>query len=199
MLLIKNVLNKSHLSNSSVLWFGYKVFPIKACIEGVVLEAMLRGVALGKWFDYEASDFIKELIHSGFIIWWHYWEMMDTRRWSLVGGGRSPGPCLWKLYLVLGPFCSLSFSLCFLAVMKWAAFLCYVLPPWCSVSQNTKHRAKWAWLKTLKPGGKISLSSFKLILMYFVTVMQKLACFTTQHTVEYQLVPLCDHVVVWML
>jgi hypothetical protein len=28
---------------------------------------------------------------DGFIIWWHNWEVLETRRWGPVGESRSPG------------------------------------------------------------------------------------------------------------
>jgi hypothetical protein len=62
---------------------------------------------------------------DGFKIWWHYWEVMETRRWDLIEGNRLLGECPGRIYLVSGPF---PHSFCFLTALRWVAFLYHACP-----------------------------------------------------------------------
>jgi hypothetical protein len=68
-------------------WFGYKMLPTNSWAIVVI------GEVWGYWLDYEGSNFI--------IAEW------TTRKWLLVGGSRLLGVCPWRIYFVLGPWCSL--------------------------------------------------------------------------------------------
>jgi hypothetical protein len=84
-------------------------------------NAMFRGGTFGKWLDH---DPVNGLMHWWIHSWMHYWEVAETEWWPLLGRSRSLGECLWSVYLVPWPFFSLSV---FLAIMRWAALLHYVI------------------------------------------------------------------------
>jgi hypothetical protein len=56
-----------------------------------------------------------------------------------------------------------------------SSFLYHMLPPWCTLqSQVQSNRAKWPWLRLLKPRGKINLSSlWGDYLRYFTLVVER--------------------------
>lgn len=65
---------------------------------------------------------------------WSFWKVISSwgaelairTRGSAEGHG-SLGVCLWRVHLTLWLPC----SFCFLAALKWAAFFCHALLPWC--------------------------------------------------------------------
>jgi hypothetical protein len=75
-----------------------------SCVEDLVPNSVCRGGDLRKWLGHEDSDLINGLV----IIWWYYWEVVGTSRYSLVGGSRSLGVCPRRVHLC--PFLSLSLS-----------------------------------------------------------------------------------------
>jgi hypothetical protein len=83
-------------------------------------------MGFGRWLGHEGSNLTNGLIHYGFIIWWHYWEVVEAGMgplWRSRSRKVHPG----RVYLVHNPF---SLFLCFLATIR---FLCHTLPqPWCS-------------------------------------------------------------------
>lgn len=48
---------------------------------------------------------------NGAIIWWHYWEAIETWRWSLVIGTEFLGMCPMKMYHVPGPLLSVQMTM----------------------------------------------------------------------------------------
>jgi hypothetical protein len=86
---------------------------------------MFRGGALGKLKNHEGSDLIS-VFTDKFINWWHYWEVVESRRQGIIGEHRSLGACIQRVYLVPAPYPFL--FLYFLCAMRWTTFL-HHMPP----------------------------------------------------------------------
>jgi hypothetical protein len=92
------------------------------------------------------------------------WEVVKMFKCVLVRGNGSLGVCLWSVYLwrpvPVSPFC-------FLAAMRWTAFLPHAPPPWgFFFAMGLESRGPfWPKLKSLKLWVKIKLSSSKLFLL----------------------------------
>jgi hypothetical protein len=80
------------LWRDKILWFESEMPSEVSGVKGFVTSWW----GFGKWLNYEGSNFINGLIHWWIPISWHYWEVMKTRKWDLVGGGRWLEVCPWS-------------------------------------------------------------------------------------------------------
>jgi hypothetical protein len=97
---------EEHVSKNLVMVWIWSVLQKVHVLKAWFRASMLRGGAFGKWLGDKSSD----LIYKGFIVYWHYWEVVETKRWGLTGGSGSLRLCSWRVYLVPGLLHSTSAS-----------------------------------------------------------------------------------------